>query len=356
LIKSLVISEKSKAKVKEVIEADIDEELTESEVAETASLYFLASNLWVGQGASCMHGLLWKLLESEARILLHAVSNTGTSHLDETSSSFADIMVDLMGGLRKLALRPDLLSRYGRFSDADSYLDRIREGFRTMRVGNGTVVSRISQFLSELIDSNGTINQQDKQSSKRRSLWQGVFLRRDGYVEKLDGRVDPNTRVTLCAAFNSPLAPDVLVCTAIGSEGIDLHGNCAEVIHHDLPWNPARLEQRIGRVDRVGSLAENSHGTLIQIGIPFLAHNYEQFQYDVVHTRAQRFEILMGRPEYSMEDLDEETFNEVGDSVVREMQEAGDVGETQTLAALPEALLDYLKVDLTINNSFDCNQ
>jgi len=100
-------------------------------------------------------------------------------------------------------------------------------------------------------------------------------------------------RIVLCAAFNSPLAPDILICTSIGSEGIDLHRECAEVIHHDLPWNPARLEQRIGRVDRVGSLAEASRtdqpgSGLVQVGIPFQQQSYERFQFSVLLARARR--------------------------------------------------------------------
>jgi superfamily II DNA or RNA helicase len=344
LAKLLITGDKTATK--EVI-GDMEDD-TESEVAIIADSYAQGANLWIGQGAHDLHKLIWELLESEAVKLLSAGSSLGGGHLDEISSSFADIMVDLIGGLRKISLRPDLLSRYGRFSKAESHIDRIREGFRTMPIGNGTVVTRIVDFLMSLIESNGTINQLDKQSSKRRSLWQGVFLRKDGYVEMLDGEVKSETRVTLCAAFNSPLAPDILVCTSIGSEGIDLHRNCAEVIHHDLPWNPAKLEQRIGRVDRVGSLAENSKDTLIHIGIPFLAHNYEQFQYDLVHSRAQSFEILMGRPEYSMEDVDEEVFSDSDESAVNNSQETNEVGNLQIFAPLPGVLLDYLKVDLSV--------
>lgn len=192
-----------------------------------------------------------------------------------------------------------------------------------------------------------TINQAVVQNSKRKSLWQGVFLRDGDYVKTLDGRVNPITRVNLCAAFNSPLAPDVLICTAIGSEGIDLHRNCAEIIHHDLPWNPAKLEQRIGRVDRVDSLSENTEA-LIQIGIPFLAHNYEQFQYDVVYSRAQKFEILMGRPEYSIDGLDEEVFSDNDESSVCDKDDEQEIGRTETMVPLPEAIIDYLKIDLSL--------
>ncbi|MFW6135963.1 MAG: helicase-related protein [Chloroflexota bacterium] len=44
----------------------------------------------------------------------------------------------------------------------------------------------------------------------------------------------------------------VLVATDAISEGINLHHAAAQVIHYELPWNPNRLEQRNGRVDRFG--------------------------------------------------------------------------------------------------------
>ncbi|HEY2376980.1 MAG TPA: DEAD/DEAH box helicase [Gemmatimonadaceae bacterium] len=46
---------------------------------------------------------------------------------------------------------------------------------------------------------------------------------------------------------------DLLVTTDVVSEGLDLQ-RASVVVHLDLPWNPARLEQRVGRVRRLGSL------------------------------------------------------------------------------------------------------
>ncbi len=43
----------------------------------------------------------------------------------------------------------------------------------------------------------------------------------------------------------------VLIATEAGGEGINLQF-CNHVINYDLPWNPMRLEQRIGRVHRLG--------------------------------------------------------------------------------------------------------
>ena len=43
-----------------------------------------------------------------------------------------------------------------------------------------------------------------------------------------------------------------LVSTEAGGEGIDLQGHCHTLIHVDLPWNPMRLHQRVGRLSRYG--------------------------------------------------------------------------------------------------------
>jgi superfamily II DNA or RNA helicase len=71
----------------------------------------------------------------------------------------------------------------------------------------------------------------------------------------LHGGMDERRREHLKAAFQ--VAPDrhpvrILLATDAASEGIDLQRHCHRVIHYDIPFNPNRLEQRIGRVDRHG--------------------------------------------------------------------------------------------------------
>lgn len=43
----------------------------------------------------------------------------------------------------------------------------------------------------------------------------------------------------------------ILICTDVAAEGVDLQF-CRLVVNYDLPWNPMRIEQRIGRIDRIG--------------------------------------------------------------------------------------------------------
>jgi len=58
-------------------------------------------------------------------------------------------------------------------------------------------------------------------------------------------------RVESADAFNAGTAR-FLVSTEAAGEGIDLQENCHRLIHVDLPWNPMRLHQRVGRLNRFG--------------------------------------------------------------------------------------------------------
>jgi superfamily II DNA or RNA helicase len=71
----------------------------------------------------------------------------------------------------------------------------------------------------------------------------------------LYGGMDERKREYLKAAFQADPGRDpirILLATDAASEGIDLQRHCHRVIHYDIPFNPNRLEQRIGRVDRHG--------------------------------------------------------------------------------------------------------
>ena len=60
-------------------------------------------------------------------------------------------------------------------------------------------------------------------------------------------------RENVKAAFNSLTSPvRILVATDAASEGLNLHRTARYLLHYDCPWNPSRLEQRNGRLDRYG--------------------------------------------------------------------------------------------------------
>lgn len=76
-------------------------------------------------------------------------------------------------------------------------------------------------------------------------------------VQTLYGGSDAAERESVKDAFNHTDSQlRILLVTDVASEGINLQKNCRYIIHYDIPWNPMRMEQRNGRVDRFGQSRE----------------------------------------------------------------------------------------------------
>lgn len=72
-------------------------------------------------------------------------------------------------------------------------------------------------------------------------------------IASFSGGLGDAAREEIQRRFNAPPAEDplrILVATDAAREGINLQAYCADLFHIDLPWNPGRLEQRNGRIDR----------------------------------------------------------------------------------------------------------
>ncbi|MCI0718317.1 MAG: SNF2-related protein [Acidobacteria bacterium] len=77
-------------------------------------------------------------------------------------------------------------------------------------------------------------------------------LRKRGYENvMIHGRIPVDERELAIDEFLDRVEIPVLLTSDVGGEGIDLQKACV-VINYDLPWNPMVVEQRIGRVDRIG--------------------------------------------------------------------------------------------------------
>jgi hypothetical protein len=111
--------------------------------------------------------------------------------------------------------------------------------------------------LNRLLDKSGEPGGEQERETlwdqswgpRRRVDWVGVLAGDHGDEE---GRRSPEA---VQFAFNLPGPPYVLLCTRIAREGIDLHLWCRRVVQYDLDWNPALMEQQVGRIDRIGSLS-----------------------------------------------------------------------------------------------------
>ncbi len=106
-------------------------------------------------------------------------------------------------------------------------------------------------------------------------LMGGSDFDKDGVIRRF--RTDPGIRV--------------LVSTDVASEGVDLQ--CSDLlVNYDLPWNPMRIEQRIGRIDRIGQRAsEILIWNVVQEG------TIDEQVCDRLHHRIRIFEETLGETE-----------------------------------------------------------
>jgi len=119
-------------------------------------------------------------------------------------------------------------------------------------------------------------------------------------VRLANGASRQETRQNLMLSFNTPFYPDILIASSVLAEGVDLHLNCRFMLHHDLSWNPSDIEQRTGRVDRIGCKAERVMKS-VEVFLPFVAETQDEKQFRVVLDRERWFQVLMGE-DYRMDD------------------------------------------------------
>jgi superfamily II DNA/RNA helicase len=112
-------------------------------------------------------------------------------------------------------------------------------------------------------------------------------------VRLANGEVSSDSRRRLMLAFNTPFFPEILVASSVLAEGVDLHLDCRFVIHHDLSWNPSTIEQRTGRVDRIGSKSERARRP-IHVYLPFVTATQDEKMFRVVRDRERWFSVVMG--------------------------------------------------------------
>lgn len=146
-------------------------------------------------------------------------------------------------------------------------------------------------------------------------------------VRLANGSVERQARERLMIAFNTPFFPEVLIASSVMAEGIDLHLMCRNVIHHDLDWNPSVIEQRTGRLDRIGSKGEMT-GLPVKIYLPFIEGAQDEKQFRVMRDRERWFNVVMGE----RLELDEWSTDRLAERV--KFPEAAAVGVAMDLAVV----------------------
>ena len=110
------------------------------------------------------------------------------------------------------------------------------------------------------------------------------FTGRGGEVPDAGGRWRAISRDEAKRRFREGEA-DVLLCTEAAAEGLNFQF-CGAVVNYDMPWNPMRVEQRIGRIDRLGQ----KH-PVIRI---FNLHYRDTVEADIYKALAERIDLFQG--------------------------------------------------------------
>ncbi len=206
--------------------------------------------------------------------------------------------------LRRFLRTPTFLARYFPLADRN-----VVEAFRTaLRHPDGSGLSlneKVDAFIQFLKDA-CLPEEREEYLAALRQIHTGGWGKAGGLavrqqaVRLANGETDREERRKLLLGFNTPFFPEILIASSVMAEGVDLHRDCRHVIHHDLTWNPSTLEQRTGRVDRIGAKAERVKRS-IQVYLPYVAGTQDEKMYRVVCDRERWFQVLMGE-DYRVEE------------------------------------------------------
>lgn len=163
------------------------------------------------------------------------------------------------------------------------FADRLKKQSQGKGFNTYQELSNLSQHLDLIIKTNLS----DVHDTPREG-YQGYFSRMLNLVVPVVGATgETSGRSAQARNFRMPGYPLILISTNVFQEGEDLHTFCDSVLHYGLSSSPVSIEQKIGRVDRVGSQAQRrlqelktspNKDQFIQVSFPFVRESIEALQ------------------------------------------------------------------------------
>ena len=204
---------------------------------------------------------------------------------DETTHEVLD--TDELAALEREALALEesedierLLERIAR-CPPDSKLDTLIETLRALNDEGYPQVMVFTQFT----DTMDFLREALRAEAGWRLL---CFSGRGGEVPSPEGGWRRVERDDIKRRFRDAEA-DILLCTDAAAEGLNFQF-CGALVNYDMPWNPMRVEQRIGRIDRLGQRHAN-----VRITNFHYRDTVEADVYEALRERIGSFETVVGR-------------------------------------------------------------
>ena len=173
-----------------------------------------------------------------------------------------------------------LLDSIGRLPP-DSKLAGLRSALDDVRQGGYSQAIVFTQYT----DTMDFLRQELHKDADSRLM---CFSGRGGEVPSADGTWRRITRDDAKRRFLEGEA-DILLCTEAAAEGLNFQF-CGALINYDMPWNPMRVEQRIGRIDRLGQ----KYGVIRIVNLHYEG-TVETDVYRALRERIGLFETVVGR-------------------------------------------------------------
>ncbi|APE09311.1 hypothetical protein BO226_08900 [Rhodococcus sp. 2G] len=167
--------------------------------------------------------------------------------------------------------RLDKLDMYELNDDAPDVPAPVLDGLRQQIGEIGRMAARLEGLPDPKVEVLRGIVEDKQGSSNNKVLVFSTFRHTLRYLEEqtrqwgvrvavVHGAVPDGDRHMLRRRFklpqSDPDAIDVMLCSEVGTEGLD-YQFCDMLVNYDIPWNPMRIEQRIGRIDRRGQQSES---------------------------------------------------------------------------------------------------
>lgn len=214
--------------------------------------------------------------------------------IDEQEASDA---VSLEAEITKLKNFHALAASIGQDAKADALLRVLNRAFEfAVRLGGArkavifTESVRTQSWLFDLLTTHGhagkivMLNGSNNDPNSR-AIYQ-AWQRQHHGSSKISGSRTADMKAALVDRFRD--GADIMICTEAGAEGINLQF-CSLLINYDLPWNPQRVEQRIGRVHRYGQ----KHDVVV-VNFINKGNRADQLVFDLLSQKFQLFEGVFG--------------------------------------------------------------
>ena len=312
----------------------------------------LASSTYAIYGTFCsLISRLEKLIQDQGSFALEEIGEdyeADEEWLDDEEVETEDDAQELhpadIDGIKKeiadLVVFRDLAAKIKKNSKAEHLFVALEKGFDQLQQLGApkkalifTESRRTQEFLYELLEKRGYKGQlvrfngtnTDKQSTAIYNKW----LKKYNGTPKVTGSLTADRRAAIVDYFRDEAT--IMIATEAAAEGINLQF-CSLIVNYDMPWNPQRIEQRIGRCHRYGQKFD-----VVVINFLNKANAADIRVYELLDQKFQLFSGVFG--------ASDEVLGSIGNGVDFEKRISQIYTECRTPEAI-EAAFDALQEEL----------